>query len=347
MIEGISAAVTAETQDRIKAVEDEAKARDDADKALQKAVDDLSAEIGNLSNVMNFIGFRTVSVENEVIKVTAVDDETFESGDVVVDTTGKEYVYDGSVWREFGYADANTGAIAQNTEDIAKNAEAIAKLDEYVGKTDTSKGLTKRITDLETFKNTTVPATYETIAKVDLVRDDVLNLKNAVGDNTKGLVKQANDNSTAITNIIKDGGTIDTVIDEAIKALDVPDTAVTGKLVSAVSETDGKISVTRRELVKTDIPTLDREQVDGVKKLYDDVYNEETGLAKRALQADLTTLQERVGLTDSTGLSKSIADVKANYLKIGSTNRGTESNPIYDIVTQDGDIIIFDCGGIE
>ena len=42
----------------------------------------------------------------------------------------------------------------------------------------------------------------------------------------------------------------------AIEALDVTDTAVSKQLVSVVSETDGKISVTRRALVADDIPNL-------------------------------------------------------------------------------------------
>lgn len=44
------------------------------------------------------------------------------------------------------------------------------------------------------------------------------------------------------------GGNVATQIADAINALDVADTAVSGKYVSAVSETDGKISVTRADL---------------------------------------------------------------------------------------------------
>lgn len=44
------------------------------------------------------------------------------------------------------------------------------------------------------------------------------------------------------------GGSVGTQIDEKINALDVEDTAVAGQYVSAVSETDGKITVTRAAL---------------------------------------------------------------------------------------------------
>ena len=42
----------------------------------------------------------------------------------------------------------------------------------------------------------------------------------------------------------------------AIGNLDVDDAAVEGQVVSAVSEVDGKIQVSRRALVAADIPTL-------------------------------------------------------------------------------------------
>lgn len=53
-------------------------------------------------------------------------------------------------------------------------------------------------------------------------------------------------------------------IDEKIQALDMADTAETGKFVTAVSETDGVISVSRAALKATDIPTITQDQVDGL-----------------------------------------------------------------------------------
>ena len=54
-----------------------------------------------------------------------------------------------------------------------------------------------------------------------------------------------------------------------IEALDVSDKAVAKKFVSAVSETDGKIEVSRRELVADDIPTLGISKVDGLQTALD------------------------------------------------------------------------------
>lgn len=54
-----------------------------------------------------------------------------------------------------------------------------------------------------------------------------------------------------------------------IESLDVEDTAVAKKLVSAVSETDGKITVTRRELVADDIPELGISKISGLQAAID------------------------------------------------------------------------------
>ncbi len=52
-------------------------------------------------------------------------------------------------------------------------------------------------------------------------------------------------------------GSVDKKIDDAIKALDVEAvTAGTGEVISEVSETDGKVSVTKKTLTAEDIPTL-------------------------------------------------------------------------------------------
>lgn len=59
-----------------------------------------------------------------------------------------------------------------------------------------------------------------------------------------------------------------------IEALDAPDKAVTKKFVSAVSETDGKITVSRRELVADDVPTLGISKIDGLQTALDAKQNE-------------------------------------------------------------------------
>lgn len=53
-------------------------------------------------------------------------------------------------------------------------------------------------------------------------------------------------------------------ISTKIKTLDKADAAVAGQVVSAVSETDGIITVSRRALVADDIPTLDTSKISGL-----------------------------------------------------------------------------------
>lgn len=54
-----------------------------------------------------------------------------------------------------------------------------------------------------------------------------------------------------------------------IEALDVTDEAVAKKFVSAVSETDGKITVSRRELIADDVPNLGISKIDGLQTALD------------------------------------------------------------------------------
>ena len=56
---------------------------------------------------------------------------------------------------------------------------------------------------------------------------------------------------------------------DKIEALDVPDEAVAKKFVSAVSETDGKITVSRRELIADDVPNLGISKIDGLQNALD------------------------------------------------------------------------------
>lgn len=77
------------------------------------------------------------------------------------------------------------------------------------------------------------------------------------------------------------GGTpVATQIQTAIQALDKADSAVAKQFVTAVSETDGIIAVTRAALKATDIPTIEQSQVNGLT----------TALAEKANTADLAEI---------------------------------------------------------
>lgn len=80
-------------------------------------------------------------------------------------------------------------------------------------------------------------------------------------------------------------GSVATAIKSAIEALDVTDTAVANQFVTAVSETDGKITVSRAALTANDIPALDISKI--------------TGLGDRlgAAENDIDALELKVGNT--------------------------------------------------
>lgn len=85
----------------------------------------------------------------------------------------------------------------------------------------------------------------------------------------KAYAKGLNDATTtrvaALETAIGEGGSVDSQIDAKIADLDVAEVAVgTGEIIEKVSQTDGKISVSKRALVAGDIPTIEQSQVNGL-----------------------------------------------------------------------------------
>ena len=67
-----------------------------------------------------------------------------------------------------------------------------------------------------------------------------------------------------LVSAVGSGGSVDNKIETAIGKLDKADAPVSGQVVSAVSETDGIITVSRRALVEADIPTISQSKVNGL-----------------------------------------------------------------------------------
>lgn len=68
----------------------------------------------------------------------------------------------------------------------------------------------------------------------------------------------------ALQSAVGSEGSVAEMIEAAIAALDVEDTAVANQFVTAVAEADGKISVTRRALSADDIPELAQTKITGL-----------------------------------------------------------------------------------
>ena len=81
----------------------------------------------------------------------------------------------------------------------------------------------------------------------------------------KGLNEAINTRVEALETAIGEGGSVGSQIDAKIANLDVAEVAVgTGEIIEKISETDGKISVSKRALVASDIPTIEQSQVNGL-----------------------------------------------------------------------------------
>lgn len=106
---------------------------------------------------------------------------------------------------------------------------------------------------------------YATAVKTELVGADS---DEATASTIAGAKKYADSvSATAKSEAIADA-------QAKIEALDAPDKAVAKKFVSAVSETDGKITVSRRELIADDVPTLGISKIDGLQTALDAKQNE-------------------------------------------------------------------------
>ena len=144
--------------------------------------------------------------------------------------------------------------------DVAANKAAIG-----TKTVENTNSIYKRIEDLEAKKHKVSDVTAATGKYVSGVKVDetgALTIKETeltaagvaatpitAGDETVAV--EGDKVSTQIANLAKSIKAAAKTADDAIKALDVTDTAVVGQYVSAVSETDGKITVTR-----ADLPTL-------------------------------------------------------------------------------------------
>lgn len=194
--------------------------------------------------------------------------------------------------------------------DVATNKAAIG-----TKTVENTNSIYKRIEDLEAKKHTVSDVTAETGKCVSGVHVDETGALTI----TETELAATNINATAITasdeTVAVEGDKVDAQIaslaksiksaaksaDEAIKGLDVADTAVEGQYVSAVSEEDGKITVTR-----ADLPTL------SVKAGSEQF----VGVDNHAVEIKTTALNT-VGLTKNTDSGKweaGTADAKSTGL---------------------------------
>ena len=164
------------------------------------------------------------------------------------------------------------------------------------------------VTGLADAAYATVASLNETAqSKVDAAKSELLGAE--ADDNTKETIRGARKlaESSAASALSDAKAYVGTEIGK----LEVTDTAVAKKLVSAVSETNGKITVTRRELVADDIPELGISKISGLQTAInakqDTVsFDGEYGASNKA--ATVKTVTDAVSAVVSNGADKAADD---------------------------------------
>lgn len=213
--------------------------------------------------------------------------------------------------------------------DVAANKTAIG-----TKTVENTNSIYKRIEDLEAKKHTVsdvVADAGKCVSGVHVAEDGALTIEQAelAATNINATAIVAGDDTVAvegdkvasqIESLAKSIKTATKSADDAIKALDVTDTAVEGKYVSAVSEEDGKITVTR-----ADLPTL---SVKTGSEQFAAVNNHEVEIKTTALNT--------VGLTKNTDTGK----WQAGTADAQSTGLATAADVAAEIVSDEEVIAI-------
>lgn len=135
------------------------------------------------------------------------------------------------------------------------------------------------------------------------------------------LPKELKDKIVALEGAIGQDGSVQVQIENAIKALDVPDVAADNEFVVAVPQVDGKVAVERRKLEAADIPTIEEKQVNGLTKKLGDIntaIGEEATAREQAVQGAKTYAKGLVNALTAEG-----GAVKANADAIAEIKDGT------------------------
>lgn len=173
-----------------------------------------------------------VSIENAKIKVSV--GKNGEIVDVKVDDTGRILtINDATLKTRLDAIDGKNGTIAGLDTRLDTAESEIDALQTTVAKLDGEASVEGSV------KNQVTAALASAKDYTDALETELRG-----GNNTYTLQSLKND----ISAITSDNGSISTAINNAINALDVTDTAAPGEYVSSVSETDGKIAVTRTKL---------------------------------------------------------------------------------------------------
>lgn len=200
-------------------------------------------------------------------------------------------------------ADAQTAATYDDTQikaNIKTNADAIDTLETLVGSESVSNQISTAVSAAKTELKGSASDTADsaTIAGAKKYADSL----DAAMDSRVDVLESA----------IGEGGSVAAQIKGAIEALDVADEAITGQYVSAVSETDGKITVTRADLPDyTDVyAQLNHiHGIDQVTGLQDALDTKTPEGVTQAIRTDLTEAERKLTTLIASDTDKSVRTI--------------------------------------
>lgn len=319
--------------------------------------------VSDLNGAMHFIG-----------KLDAVPGNTegYNAGDVIL-VGYDEYVCDGNNWLALGnesiyqtkeLATEQHNAITKQVTDLGtrhdqelaaltkKHNDELAALDKKYD--DTIKGLdlsevkagTGEIIEAVSQADGAISVSKRALVAADipeLAQSKITGLVDALaGKEASGAAAQA------LTDAKKYA---DEQILAKVESLDKGDTAVEKQFVTAVSEADGIISVTRAALVATDIPVIEQAQVNGLGDALAAAAKAGTDAAATAeSNAKAYALEQIQGLdnTDAAVEKNFVTEVKqtdgAVAVKRAPVADIALSGNVNDLIQTAGDVLVFDCG---
>ena len=320
--------------------------------------------VADLNGAMHFIGAREEIPTNN---------DGYNAGDVIL-VGYDEYVFDGNKWVALGnesiyqtkeLATEQHNALTKLVTDLGtrhdsemgtlekKHDDELAALDkkyddaikalDYNDAAVTGQFVTevKQADGAITVKRSALAATdipELAQSKITGLVDKLAELEQGVADAESGALNDAKAYS-------------DAQLKAKVESLDYTDTAVAKKFVTAVSEADGIIAVTRAALVASDIPVIEQTQVNGLAGALAAATKAGTDAAAQALtDAKAYTDQEIQGLdnNDAAVAKNFVTEVKqtdgAVAVKRAPVADIALSGNVNDLIQTAGDVLVFNCG---
>lgn len=198
------------------------------------------------------------------------------------------------------------------------------------------------------------------------VNDEFAAVRGELAEEVEALENAKQDNLTFDGTYDSSTNKVATVatVNNAIGKLDAAKVeAGEGEILASIVETDGVITVTKRDLVAADIPTIAQSQVDGLSDAlaakqnnltFEGTYNASTN--KVATQSTVTEAINKLDYTDTavatqfvTAVSEtdgviSVTRAQPTIDDISGAAAIAKSGNVNDLVQTTGDVLVFDCG---